>query len=73
MKVEIVITDITGLVTRTKVVEGALVTTLQLQAKIPVPDIARILNLQRQNVPIFAVIGSPQGALHLNIKEDNEK
>jgi len=69
MKVEIVITDITRLVPRTRVVEGALVTTLQLQAKIPVPDIARILNLQRQDVPIFAVIGSPQGALDLKLEE----
>jgi len=73
VKVEITIGEITKLLTRTKVEEGALVTTLQLQARIPVPDIARILNLQRQGAPIFVVIGSPQGALDLNIQEDQKK
>ena len=70
MKVEIVISDITRLATKTKLEEG-LVTTIQFDAKVPVASIARLLNLQRQGAPLLVTIGSPQATMDLNIQEDH--
>ena len=69
MKVEILITDITNVVTKTKLQEG-LLTTIQFDAKVPVQSIARLLNLQRQGAPLLISISSPQAAMDLFIQED---
>ncbi len=67
--VQVVIDSITDLVIRTRVKDGALITTLQFQARIPVPGIARVLDLQRRGVPITATIASPQAAMDLDTEE----
>lgn len=68
--VQVVIDSITDLVIRTRVKDGALVSTLQFQARVPVPSIARILDLQRRGVPITATIATPQAAMDLDIQEE---
>lgn len=70
MKVEIVIADISKLVTRTRYEEG-FITTIQFDARSLHPaSIARLLNLQRQGAPLLVTIGSPQATMDLIIQED---
>ena len=71
MKVEIMIGEVTKLITRTKMDDG-LTTTLQFDAKVPVHNIARILNLQRQGIPLIVTVTSPQAQMDLNIQEEKE-
>ena len=71
MKVEILISDITKLTTKTKF-EWGMMTTVQFDAPIPVANIARILNLQRQGAPLLISISSPQATMDLSIQEDKE-
>ena len=70
MKVEILLPDITGLATKTRVDEQGLVTTIKFEAKIHPASLARILNLQRQGAPLLAIISSPQATLDLNIQDE---
>ncbi len=70
MKVEILVPDISKLSTRTKVDDGVLTTQIQFEARVPVANIARILNLQRQGAPIMATIGSAQATMDLFVQED---
>jgi hypothetical protein len=70
MKVEILISDISKLSTRTRVDDAGLTTTLQFDAKVPVASLARILNLQRQGAPMLVAISSPQAVMDLSIQED---
>ncbi len=69
MNVEIFIPEITRLTTKTKVEEGILITTVQFEARMPVASVARVLNLQRQGVPLTACIESPQAAMDLEFSE----
>ena len=71
MKVEIVMSNISRLATKTRFDE-VLVTTIQFDAKIQPAHIARILNLQRQGLPLLVTIGTPQAAMDLSIQEDKE-
>lgn len=70
--VQVVIESISDLVIRTRVRDAVLVSTLQFQARIPVPDIARILTMQRQGVPMTVSITTPQGAFDLDTKEEEK-
>jgi len=69
-KVEILLPDITGLSTRTKFDDQGQVTTIQFNTKIHPGLLARILNLQRQGVPLLATIGSPQASMDLYVQEE---
>jgi len=69
VKVEILLPDITGLATKTRVDEQGLVTTIKFEVKIHPASLARILNLQRQGAPLLATIGSPQATLDLDFHE----
>ena len=69
MRVEIFVSDISKLTTKTKVDDGIFTTTVQFEARIPVQSIARLLNLQRQGAPLFATIGSPQASMDLDFRE----
>jgi len=71
--VHVVIENISDLVIRTRVKDLVLVSTMQFQARIPVPDIALILTMQRQGVPIYISIATPQGAFDLNPQEEKEE
>lgn len=73
MKVEIFISDISKITTKTRVDDGILVTAIQFEARVPVPSIARLLNLQRQGAPISAMIGSPQASMDLQFSETSGK
>ena len=66
MKVELTFPDIHDVQAATKLDEDAgLIVLLRFTTKVHPGDIARLLNLQKQNVPIFCVIGSKQAALDL--------
>jgi len=69
MQVDILISDVTKLSTRTKVDDGILTTQIQFEARVPVASIARILNLQRQGAPIMATLGSAQAVMDLQFSE----
>jgi hypothetical protein len=69
MKVEILIGDISNLVTRTKATPE-IITTIQFDAKVPPANIARLINLQRQGAPILVVISCPQAIMDLDVSED---
>jgi hypothetical protein len=69
MKVEILIGDVSNLVTRTKATPE-LMTTIQFDAKLPPASIARLINLQRQGAPLLVSISSPQAIMDLDIIED---
>jgi len=69
MHVEIFMPEVTRLTTKTKLDEGVLITTVQFEARIPVGNLARILNLQRQGAPLMASIASPQARLDLQFSE----
>jgi hypothetical protein len=71
MKVEILIGDVSNLVTRTKATPE-LITTIQFDAKVLPASIARLVNLQRQGAPLLVVISSPQAIMDLDIQEDHE-
>ena len=71
MKVEILMSDISKLTTKTRFDDGALTTTLQFDAKVPIASLARVLNLQRQGAPLLVAISSPQAAMDLSIQEDH--
>jgi hypothetical protein len=70
VKVEILLPDITGLATKTRVDDTGLVTTIKFEVKIHPASLTRILNLQRQGAPLLATISSPQATLDLNIQEE---
>ena len=69
MKVEILISDISNIVTRTRCTPE-LTTTIQFDAKVPPANIARLINLQRQGAPLLVTISSPQAIMDLAIEED---
>jgi hypothetical protein len=69
MKVEILIGDVSNLVTRTKA-SPKLITTIQFEANVPPANIARLINLQRQGAPLLVVISSPQAIMDLDVIED---
>lgn len=69
MKVEVLISDISELRTKTRLDEQGQITTVQFDAKIKPALIARILNLQRQGAPLLVSIGSPQATMDLDINE----
>jgi hypothetical protein len=71
MKIEILIGDISNLVTRTKA-SPELITTIQFDAKIPPANIARLINLQRQGAPILVAVSSPQAVMDLDLLEYSE-
>jgi hypothetical protein len=71
MKVELLIGDISNLVTRTKATPE-LVTTLQFDAKVPPATIARLINLQRQGAPLLVAISSPQAIMDLDVMDYRE-
>jgi len=71
MKVEILVGEITGLVTKTRVEgDAGLLTTLQFTGKIPPAAVARLINLQQQGAPLYAAIGSSQAVMDLNFSQD---
>jgi len=69
MKVEIMLGEISNVVTRTKATPK-LITTIQFEAQVPPANIARLVNLQRQGTPLLATISSPQAVMDLAIEED---
>lgn len=69
MKVEILIQDVSNLTTKTRLEEGVMVTTIKFDAVASPSSIARLLNLQRQRIPIMVSIGSPQAMMDLEINE----
>jgi hypothetical protein len=69
MNVEILIPEVKKLTTKTKVEDGELVTVFQFEARVRVASLARLLNLQRQGVPLTASIESPQAAMDLDFSE----
>jgi len=69
MHVEIFIPEISKLTTKTKIEEGVLISTIQFEARVPVGNLARILNLQRQGAPLMASIASPQAPMDLQFKD----
>jgi len=69
MHVEIFIPEISKLVTKTRVEDGILISTVQFEARVPVANLARILNLQRQGAPLMASIASPQATMDLQFAE----
>jgi hypothetical protein len=71
MKVEILLGDVSNLVTRTKATPE-LITTIQFDAKVPPANIARLVNLQCQGAPLLVAISSPQAIMDLAIDEDRE-
>lgn len=71
MKVEILIGEVSNLITRTKATPE-LVTTIQFDAKIQPASIARLVNLQRQGAPLLVTMGSPQAIMDLDIGEYRE-
>jgi len=76
MKISIKVNAIDKLNTRTKVVEEKdsegdvvgqkIITSLNFEGSIPPVVMARILNLQRQNAPLYLVVGSDQAVMDLN-------
>lgn len=68
MKIEILINDVAKLSTKTKWEEG-LVTTIQFETRIHPALLARLLNIQRQQVPIFLTIGTSQAMMDLDFTE----
>jgi len=71
MKVEILIGEISNLVTRTRATPE-LMTTIQFDAKVPPASLARLINLQRQGAPLLVAISSPQAIMDLDVIEDRE-
>jgi len=55
------------------VVGKNLVTSLTFEGEIPPIIIARILNLQRQNAPMYLIVGSDQAIMDLTISKDGGK
>ena len=73
MKVEVLCPEVTKIATRTRIEgEDGLVTTIQFCAKLPPTPIARLLNMQRQGVSLYAIIGSNQTLLDLDVQERKE-
>ncbi|MGQ9676551.1 MAG: hypothetical protein ACUVX1_12890 [Chloroflexota bacterium] len=71
MKVEILLPDITALITKTRFDDGGLVTTIQFNSKVHPGMLARILNLQRQGCPLLAAISSPQATMDLYTQDES--
>mgnify|MGYP001155232683 CR=1 FL=1 len=71
MKIEILIPDISKLSTNKKFDQDGLVSTIQFDAKVHPASIARLLNMQRQGVPLIVSISSPQASMDLNIQEEH--
>jgi hypothetical protein len=71
MKVEIILPDITGLSTKTRVDDQGQVTSITFSTKIHPGALARILNLQRQGAPLVATIGSAQASMDLYVQEES--
>ena len=71
MKVELLIGDITNLVTSTRATPE-LVTSIKFDAKVPPATVARLINLQRQGAPLLVTVSSPQAMMDLDISEDKE-
>ena len=70
--VDLKIENIRGITTKTKVDDqGELVGAIQVEAQVNPAIIARLLNLQRQRVPLFITIGTDQLALDLRIESVN--
>ncbi|AQU06083.1 hypothetical protein [Dehalococcoides mccartyi] len=70
MKIEINIRNVRNIKTSVQMVEQkdedpVLVTKLQIEAVIPPTDIARIINLVGQPIPVHITIGTPQSAFDL--------
>jgi hypothetical protein len=53
--------------------EGILVTVITIEAITPPENLSRILNLQRQRVPLYCIIGSDQALFDLKIEQVNIK
>jgi hypothetical protein len=84
VKISIKVNAIDKLNTRTKVVEEKdsegdvvdrkIITSLNFEGSIPPVVMARILNLQRQNAPLYLVVGSDQAFMDLNFtREEGDK
>ena len=70
--IDLKIETIKGITTRTEMNdEGKLLGTIQVKAEVNPGIIARLLNLQRQHVPLFITIGTDQLAMDLRIDEVN--
>ena len=69
MKVEILIGEVSNLVTRTKATPK-IITTIQFDATGPPANIARLINLQRQGAPLLVSISCPQAIMDLDVIED---
>jgi len=69
MKVEIFVSEVRKLTTKTRIDDGIFTTTIQFEAHVPIPSLARLLNLQRQGAPISATLGSPQARMDLKVGE----
>jgi hypothetical protein len=67
--VDIKLDYITGVTTKIKKSDsGKLIGTIQIEGEITPELIARLLNLQKQGVPLFASIGTDQLAMDLKIE-----
>lgn len=69
MQSEIKIAHVDSFSTRVRLhPDKGLITTLSIEVKMTPPDIARILNMQKQGAPITIIIGSDQLLFDLDIK-----
>lgn len=75
MNVQIVIGDVANLSMKTVKGKDAPepVTTVSFQTKMMPSTLARLLNLQRQGVPLMATLGSPQALMDLEVVERKEQ
>ncbi len=66
--VDLKIENIRGITTSTKIDDnGELVGAIKVEAQVNPSIIARLLNLQKQRVPLFITIGTDQLAMDLQI------
>lgn len=77
MKVEIIVRNIRNVKVTTQLVESKeedpeLVTKLQVEAIIPPSDIARIISLIKQPIPVNLLVSSPQSTMDLNLQQELE-
>ncbi len=69
MHVEINLTAIEELSVKSKVTDQGLMSTIQMECKMHPADIARIMNLEKQGCPLYAIIGTNQAAMDLQFSE----
>lgn len=70
MKVDILIGEVSNLVTKTRA-SPEIITQIQFDAKVPPVNIARLINLQRQGAPLLVSISCPQAVMDLGVYEDS--